>query len=506
MLSGLVRNTVVSAVAYTAVAAINLLLVSALVGAYGLAAYGLLVLSRVFLPSGFAIADFGLSETGTVAIAQARAGRAGDTASRQITWLLALSVLIALVLGTMLLTLSAMLAGWLRVDEAFRPGFVTLTRVTALSLIVFYPALLLEGMVKGYERYTLLRALEVATTVAYAAGALLAIRYGYSYLAVAYIFLAATAAKYIVLALCAVPMFRRMGLRLALPDAGARRAAWQRSTLMMHNKVLGTFQTQLPPLAVGLMVGPAGAGVYDVLTRVPRAVKSVLSLLTAALLPISARLDASGDHVRLRALGSAGFSVVPAIAFPALVGVAVFSPELLRVWLGPDLVALWPWLALMFLVPALNIVLAFGQTTMQVRPHFLSASNRIMTVQVAVQYVVSFALVPWLRERAFIAGQVVSVLLAFPLQLRLQLQEQRIGMGAVYGVLAKHAAIAAVLAGITALMKRNDAIDTAGSLLAWYAGWCVAYWAMSYMLTLSRSDRVHMQRVVRAAIGTGAHS
>jgi O-antigen/teichoic acid export membrane protein len=506
VLSGLVRNTAVSAVAYTAVAAVNLLLVSVLVGAYGLEAYGLLVVSRVFLPSGFAIADFGLSETATVIVARARAAGAWLSASRQITWLLGLSLVIAVVLGALLLAVSSAMAGWLHVAEELRPEFVRLTRITAASLLVFYPALLLEGMIKGYERYTLLRALEVVTTIAYAVGAVLAIRYGYSYVAVAYLFLASTAAKYVVLAICAVPLFRHIALRFAWSDVESRRVVWQRSTLMVHNKVLGALQTQLPPLAIGLIVGAAGAGMYDVLTRVPRAVKSVLALLTAALLPISARLDASGDHDRLRALGSAGFSMVPAIAFPALVGLAVFSPELLRVWLGPDLVSYWPWLAMMFAVPALNTVLTFGHTMMQVRPGFLAANNRITTVQIAAQYGVALALTPWLRERAFIAGQVASVLLAFPAQLRLQLDEQGIGRGAVYTVLGKHAAIAAMLAGTMAIMKRNDAIQSAGTLLASYLVWCTAYWAMSYMLTLSRSDRVHVHRVVRAALGSGAPS
>ena len=501
MLTRLVRNTAVSFIAYAAVAGINLLLVPVLVGAYGLDGYGLLVLTRVFLPSGFAIADLGLSETGTIVVARARAAGVWDGASRQLTLLLAVSVIVAVVIGAILLVGSPALTMWLHVGAEFRPSFVVLVRVTAVSLIVFYPALLLEGVVKGYERYTLLRALDVLSTVTYALGAVFAVRAGYSYVAVAYLFLAVNALKSITLGLCALPALRRIDFHVDWGDVESRTEVWQRTRLMMHNKILGALQTQLPPLVIGFVVNPAGVGTYDVLTRVPRAVKSVLSLLGAALLPVSARLEESGDHGRMRTLGTAGFSMVPAIAFPGLLGAAVFSPELLRVWLGPDLVDLWPWLAVMFLVPALNIVLNVGQTMMQVRARYLQLANRISTVQIATQYAVSLALVPWLRELAFIAGQIVALFVGFPLQLRLLLREQGIRMATVVSVLMKHAAIAVGLTAAVYVVKRTLTVDGPLTLFIWFAVWCTAYAIVSFTFTLSQSDRVYVQRMLRAAFG-----
>ena len=502
MFSALLKNTIVSAVAYGGVAALNLLLVPVLVAAYGLDTYGLIVLARVFLPSGFAIADFGLSETGTIVVARARATGSWDSASPQLSLLLALSIVIALVMGILLLFSSTLLPAWLNVPDAHRDSFARLIWITALSLLVFYPALLLEGMVKGYERYTLLRTLEVGATLAYVVGALILVRAGDSYISVAYVFLATAGTKYIVLTVCALPTFRQISWRFDWSNVEARAEVRRRSTLMVQNKLLGVLQMQLPPLAIGLIVGPAGVGTYDVLTRVPRAMKSVLSLLTAALLPLSARLDEGGDYTRMRALGTAGFSIVPVVAFPALIGAAVFAPELLHVWLGPGLVHLWPWLALMFVVPALNALLNFGQTLMQVRADFLSRSNRLTAVQIAGQYVISLALVPWLRERAFIAGQVAAQFAAFPWHLALQLREQGIRFLTVGRLLAKHGILALALASSAAVLKRSVTIDGAAPLLAWYVVWCGIYWLGWYVLTLSRPERVYVHRVLRAAIGS----
>jgi O-antigen/teichoic acid export membrane protein len=506
MLSRLLKNTVVSGLAYTATAVVNLALVPVLIAAYGLEAYGLLVIARLFLPSGFAVADFGLSETGTVVVARGRASGGWDAAGRQLTLLLTLSLAVAVTIGLLLVTTRTLLASHLHVAQSFHDDFVTLVGVTAGSLLLFYPALLFEGIVKGYERYTLLRAVEVLATLTYAIGALAAIRADYSYVAVAYSFLAANAAKYLVLAWCAAATFRGISFRRAWADNGARNTVRSRSALMMHNKILGTLQTQLPALAVGLIVGPAGVATYDVVTRIPRAVKSVLALLTSALMPVAARLDERGDQGRLRAMGTAGFSFIPLIIFPTVLGGAVFSPDLLRIWLGAPLVHLWPWLAVMFLIPALNTLLSFGQTMMQVRTDFLARSNRLATVQIVGQYVLSFVLVFWLRELAFIAGQVAAMLMTFPWQLRLLLREQDIRAADVRRLLARHAGLATTLGIAAVVVKGQTTIDAPGQLLVAYGTWCLAYVSGSYLLTFSQSERVRVHRLLRAAIGSGIHS
>src|SRR5712691_1759568 len=100
MFTALVRNTLFSAMAYVAVAILNLLIVPITIKAYGLEAYGLIVLARVFLPTGFmAIVDLGVSETGTLVVARARAKGGWETASAQVTWLFTMALLMGLVMG-----------------------------------------------------------------------------------------------------------------------------------------------------------------------------------------------------------------------------------------------------------------------------------------------------------------------------------------------------------------------------------------------------------------------
>ena len=98
-------------------------------------------------------------------------------------------------------------------------------------------------------------------------------------------------------------------------------------------------------------------------------------------MPAASRLNASGDHVRLRYLGEFGLSVLPALVFPPLAIAALFSADLLAHWLGNNFIKYSPWLAVYWLVPALNTILSFQSTTLLSRPNFLRDNNLISFVQ-----------------------------------------------------------------------------------------------------------------------------
>ena len=180
MLRALVRNTLFSGLAFVAVGLLNLLVIPITINGYGLTGWGLIVLLRVFLPTGFfAIFDFGVPETATLVVARARASGDWAAASEQLSMLLVGACVVGALTGGMLVLSGSFAAAWFHVGSEYRDSFVWLTRVTGLALLALYPGLLVEGVVKGFERYGLLRLLEVVTALAYAVATIYAVRAGY---------------------------------------------------------------------------------------------------------------------------------------------------------------------------------------------------------------------------------------------------------------------------------------------------------------------------------------
>jgi O-antigen/teichoic acid export membrane protein len=202
-------------------------------------------------------------------------------------------------------------------------------------------------------------------------------------------------------------------------DAMVRQYVLERSRLLFTARFLGTLQHQAPTLLIGVLVGPAAVGIYDAILRLPRFVKAALSIMSTTLMPAAMRLDAAGDQERLQAIGRVITSLLPALIFPPLAILAVFSGDLLKLWLGGDFVSYAPWLAACMIVPALNTIVSFQNSTLLNRAEYLRQNNLIAFVQTAVQMALSLALVRWLAQNAFILGQVAATLCVFVWQIRL---------------------------------------------------------------------------------------
>lgn len=488
MFRGLAMNTAISAVAYFVVSVVGLLVVPMLVSAYGLAEFGLIVLVRLLLPTGIlGPFDCGFSETATQAVARARTDGSWSQAQTRVRQLLVIAAAVGASLAATVFLGAQALAVLLKVDAAHLTSFVITVQVTAMCLPVLFPALVFEGVIKGAEAYRALRAVEVLAALAYGAAAVVAVAAGWGYHSVALGFLLSLllrAGLAVVLGLqhlCARPVC----------DANWWRGSWRevllRCRLMAWNRTLGTSQAQAAPLLIGVLLGPAAAGLYDVLVRLPRFAKQIVGLLNSALLPVAARLEADADHRGMQRLGRLGLVVAAAAALPPLAAGSVFSEPILRLWIGPALASEWPWLALMFAVPALSALISSGATALLVRTECVAAMNRLVAIQIVLQLGLSLALLAYWEVRAFIFGQVAAMVLTFGPQLRLICREQGLGRETMrtFAVVVGIVAVAMILVVVTGLPGK---VGGPATLVFALGGSTVVCWLMLAWVLLSRAQ------------------
>jgi O-antigen/teichoic acid export membrane protein len=483
MLRRLFLNSAVSGVVFAITSLLVILLIPALIAAYGVAGLGLIMLLRTILPSGLgALLDLGVSEVVTQAVARARTSGNWRMAGGQC----ALLALVALGVGTVLAVAlwigAPAIAAALNVPAAQQDGFALATRIYGLALPFLFPALVTEGVVKGFEAYWALRLVELGSTLAYTLLAFSFAASGAPYEAVAYAFLGSIVGRALATAVVAVVLARRSGLRPVRWDADDRADAFERARVMFAGKAVTSVQTQAPPLAIGALIGPAGVGIYDVLVRLPRFAKSVLGLLTSLLAPVAARIDESGDRRNEARLGRVGALFMPLVVLPLLAAGAAFSGPLLALWLGPEFRDYWPWHAAMFVVPALGVVVSFGSAMLMVRVVEARRLVSYAAASVALQFAVSFAFVPLYAERAFILGQVVAMLVFAPIQLRHLLRAQGVHghFGRRLGLLVAFLAVAAVVTSLWSEHAIHDLVTLAVAGVAWVvACWTVLAFALT---------------------------
>lgn len=503
MFRALFGNTLISSAAFFAVGLVGLLLVPVLLGTYGLAGLGLIMLARMFLPgAGLGLFDFGISEIATQVVATARVDEDWSLALRRLAGLTLLTLAMAFAVALPLLLFAPPLARAFDVAAGDRAGFAQVLQTTALLLPLLFLGLLAEGSLKGYENFRALRAAEVLSTLCFAAAAVVACRLGADFRWIVWLHLASQALR---VGLITRALRRSAGRSFAL-QPGAVAGSWsfllERARAFFLSRVLGTVQHQMPPMVVGLTIGPAGVGLYDTLARLPRFAKSVLSVLNTTLLPLATRLHAAGDDMRLKLLSGFGFTLLPTLVLPPLAAAAVLAGPTLQLWLGEGYARHAPWLALFWALPALNTLVSFQNFVLMSRMSYVHANLRTAAAQVGFQYLVSLALAGLLAQFAYIVGYVGATVLLFGWQLTLARRELGMPVARVLRLLALCAGMGVVVAG-----SLWGGVVPAGLSLPAFAGaflaLTVALMALTIGLFLGPEERALLRRVVDMAVRRG---
>lgn len=496
MLRALAFATGISAVTYLAVSIIGLLLVPILVATYGLATFGLIVLARVFLPTGgLAFFDFGFSEVAVISIAKARAVAAWDVASRQLSLLALGALIVGSVVAAALFVLSGALTDWFAVPARSAGAFQAVLRTTAVALPLLFLSLVLEGVLKGYERFGYQRGCELLSTLIYAVGALGAAWHRLPFEYVCYAQIAGQVVRMGVVGI-GVMASGRGQLRPQAADTNDLASVWGYCRLVFVGKMIGAVQSQAPAIVIGALLTPSAVAVYDVLGRLPRFAKAALGLISNTLLASAIRLGSAGDtrnHARLR---EGGMLAILVIVTPPLAAGAYFSEAILRLWIGPQVSSLWIWQSLMFAVPAMTVIGSYGANFVFDRPDRIAQLNRILIVQIVSQFGIAFAALHWLHELAFILGQAMAMALTFPLQLWL-FRRADPGVGLWLPKLMGRACTLFVLVGVALIVFGSPKLASLTLLIAAFPAWAIGYAGITWFVVFDARQRTEIAEIVR---------
>ena len=498
MLKRLVQNTIISTVAFGASALLGLIVIPVIIRTWGVTEFGLIVLARLLLPTGLmAILDLGLSEVATQVFARAREHRDWRLASQQFSFLLALSICLALVLSAAMWLVTPYLIAIMKVDPAHAQEFTEILHYTAIANLILIPALLWEGIVKGFERYNLLRISEFTSTAIYVALTVWAAGNSLPFDVVAYIYLATLIARSLAVFAAAIAALRAKNVKLATWTGETRQQLLHRCLLLFQGKLIGGISGPAPAFIVGLLFGPAGVGVYDALTRLSRISKIVVGLLTSALLPVASRLDERGSATTFERLGELGLVLLPMFTVPPLAAAAVLSPDILHLWIGPLLAPYALWMGLSFLIPIYAQYLAIGGVIFLTRTEVQARLNLLSGIQLLIWVLVSSATLGLFAERALILGQVVGGLLVLPWQLGTLRSALNLDRRHLQKALGTQAVILGIGSALLVLLTTYIHLDSVIKLAVVAGLFCLASWFTQYFLVLEQNDRAIFPQVGR---------
>src|SRR5690242_13778561 len=124
MIKRLIHNTIISTVAFGAAAILGLIVIPVIIRTWGVTEFGLIVITRLLLPSGMmAVPARGLSAAATQVVARASEHRDWNPVARQLSFLTALSLALAITLSAAIWLGTPYLSVLMKVDAAHADRF-----------------------------------------------------------------------------------------------------------------------------------------------------------------------------------------------------------------------------------------------------------------------------------------------------------------------------------------------------------------------------------------------
>lgn len=496
------RHSVVNLLAFGLSSLINLAVIGLIVGQYGLAAYGLLMLARLFLPAQLlGVFDLGLPETLTRATARDIASGKPESAVRLYlaTQVVALATGILVALPLVLAT--AAVAGFvLDLNDADTALLVPVLIAQGLAQPLLFTGQMAESVLRGQERFGRLRTVEVAMALVFGLVALLLVHLDAGIVAIAYAFLGAEALSAAIFLWLSFAGFGAGAWRGARPDF--RYLFQQRRYIgaMISKSFTSMIIMRGPSIVLVQMLGPAAVGLFEAVQRIPRFLKTVITMCNNVVLPVVARIKVESGLGEVTRLATEGPRVLFALATLATLPAICVAEPLLRLWLGTEIAQYWPWFAALCALPLIGATSGFWNAMAKVETSTLVKQTRLSWVQTAVLFAVAVPLVHPLGAAAFWLGTLASHCIGVPAQIAINARR--------YGVSKMHlakpvltviaASLPATALGV-ALVLWTD-LGTWPRLIAAFAAIAVVQ-AISLALLVLRSDERRL--LLRAGLRRG---
>jgi O-antigen/teichoic acid export membrane protein len=333
-----VRNTLANGAGQFLSVLISLIMTPFLIDGLGVEAYGVFALALTFTFFGgyAALADLGVEGAAARYIAEARADNDTDSVNRTVSTAAAFFVGVALVATPILVVLAGFFAEVFSVSPELKDTATITFALVAGQLVFDLPARAMFAVLEGSQRFGVFQAIEVTRALVQAAlfAAVLIADPRVELIAGSMV---ASSALVLVLS---IVFARRVMPELHLAPSNFSRPELRRLVTfgggLLALRVMGTLYRQMDKVIIGAALGVRLVTPYDVAYKIHAGASMVQSIASSALLPATAYARARRDV--LRDLYLRGSSYTMAVTLPVVAAGFIFAEDLIRTWVGAELV------------------------------------------------------------------------------------------------------------------------------------------------------------------------
>lgn len=410
----IIRHNIINFIGFSVVAILNIALIPIIIKNFGLENFGLLSIIRYMLPIGIlGLLDFGIPETITRYVAHGR----GESSEDSVRSIVSFGLLSMTIIGiSVALLFYIVMVNMPLVSD--RQGYIiSVIPITTLTILIMFSGIAVESIIKGMEKFSLIRICEILRTILYFIVVLLIVYNNVEFIYVIYAMLFTYWLQHLIY----IIVFLKNKSYLK-PERKYIRRDFEKYTsyamIVFKGKIISNIMTNLPPFIIAPVGGLKSVGIYEAITKLPKYTKTVLSIINASVMPISARLRGAGDIDSEKSLLLNGTALSSFIFLPILICIIALSDTIISMWLGEGMRQYALWFGVAFFLPFMTNYLTVGMSMLVVHKNELKKINRIATLQLTIFSIVGVVFIKLIPESSFILGIVMAQIIALPIQIR----------------------------------------------------------------------------------------
>ncbi len=413
----LFNNTVFSTLDAFVLIALNIVATPILITSLGLAEYGVFVFLSIFSTYGV-LSLFGLGMEGALLNFVARYESEGNKHKIQdsLTVSLIYYGIVGLLLGGALYIFAGFIAERFIDDGGSlnRDAIILSINIVSLNVFLQFLTLPFTAVLQGLRRYVITKSLNSVLMVLQYVLVIVTAMY-FKKIEIAFlVILGITGIRILSLVYIVgfhLSHFRPFRIRIRKEIV---RSLFSYSSILFISRIIGIIFNQMDKILIWLYLAVTQMGIYDVVVRPANLIRTVISVLNAAVIPEVARLHHQKEIAQIRALYIKLVRYAYLLMLPILVVVAVYMDMLLQVWVGVEL-AQYAYLALVILSVYLIAPVVSMASTIVVGMELVKKTIWISIVASIINMVLSIVLVKSIGLLGLLSATLIAqVFMVFP--------------------------------------------------------------------------------------------
>lgn len=164
-------------------------------------------------------------------------------------------------------------------------------------------------------------------------------------------------------------------------------------------KIVDFIVSQMDSLFLVFFLSSTLLGFYQIASKIVNTIRGIPILLVSAFIPAVAQLKSQNEKVKIRKLYWQSNRYVSMLGTPLMIFICIFSPQIIRVWIGPSALAAVPVIRILSLAYIVNLLTAVGSTM-----YLGLGKPRLQLLSDSLQFILIFCLYLFFKSQLTFIG------------------------------------------------------------------------------------------------------